>query len=76
VRDGINIARLGIPSVALVTDEFWPQGDFVAQSLGMPDAPRVRLPHPVAGTGEANMRQVAESVVDTIVAALSRTQAA
>ncbi len=76
MRDGINIARLGIPSVALVTDDFWPQGDFVALSLGMPDAPRVRLPHPVAGTGEANLRRVAESVVDAIVARLSQAQAA
>ncbi len=67
MRDGISIARLGIPAVALVTEDFWPQGDFVAQSLGMPDAPRVRLPHPVAGTGEANLRRVADDVVDAIL---------
>lgn len=67
MRDGINIARLGIPSVALVTEDFWPQGDFVAQSLGMPDAPRVRLPHPVAGTGEANLNRVAADMVDEIM---------
>ena len=71
MRDGISIARLGIPAVALVTEEFWPQGDFVAQSLGMPDAPRVRLPHPVAGSGEANLRHVAETVVDEIVQKLA-----
>ena len=53
--------------MALVTEDFWPQGDFVAQSLGMPDAPRVRLPHPVAGTGEANLRRVADDVVDAIL---------
>jgi len=71
VRDGISIARLGIPVVALVTEQFWPQGDFVAQSLGMPDAPRVQLPHPVAGSGEANLRRVAENVVDEIVQRLA-----
>ena len=76
MRDGINIARLGIPSVALVTEDFWPQGDFVAQSLGMPTAPRVQLPHPVAGTGTANLRRVAERVVDEIVSALSVRPAA
>jgi hypothetical protein len=70
VRDGISIARLGIPAVALVTDEFWAQGDFVATSFGMPDIPRVRLPHPVAGTGEANLRKVAEQVVPLILDAL------
>ena len=50
-----------------MTEDFWPQGDFVAQSLGMPDAPRVRLPHPVAGTGEANLHRVAAQVVDEIM---------
>lgn len=67
MRDGINIAKLGMPSVALVTEDYWPQGDFVAKSLGMPDVPRVKLPHPVAGTGETNLSRIAEQVVDDIV---------
>lgn len=67
MRDGINIAKLGMPSVALVTEDYWPQGDFVAKSLGMPDVPRVKLPHPVAGTGEANLSRIAEQIVDDIV---------
>ncbi len=67
MRDGINLAKLGIPSVALVTEEFWAQGNFVAQSLGMPDVPRVQLPHPIAGTGDANIGRVAETVVEEIL---------
>jgi hypothetical protein len=70
VRDGFNIAGLGVPAVALVTEEFWPQGDFVAQSLGMPGLPRVRLPHPVAGTGHDNMRQIADALAEEILLAL------
>ena len=61
---------MGIPAVALVTEEFWPQGDFVAQSLGMPDVPRVKLPHPVAGTGSANIRAIAEQVAPSVIEAL------
>ena len=76
MRDGISIAKLGIPAVALVTEDFWAQGDFVAQSLGMPAAPRVKLPHPVAGTGSANLRAVAERIVDEIVSVLSVRPAA
>lgn len=71
MRDGINIARLGIPVVALVTEDFWPQGDFIANSMGMPDIPRVRLPHPVAGTGAANLRKVAEEIAPKVFAALA-----
>ncbi len=67
MRDGINIAKSGIPSVALVTEDFWPQGDFVAQSVGMPSVPRVKLPHPVAGTGEVRMKEIADNVIEAIV---------
>jgi hypothetical protein len=70
VRDGINFANLGIPAVALVTEEFWSQGDFVARSLGMPDVPRIQLPHPVAGTGVVNIREVAESIAPLVIKAL------
>ena len=70
MRDGVNIAKLGIPAVALVTEEFWPQGDFVAVSLGMPDVPRVRLPHPVAGTGVKNMKKIAAEVAPEVIKAL------
>ena len=71
MRDGINLARLGIPAVALVTEDFWPQGDFIANSFGMPDIPRIRLPHPVAGTGVANLRNVAEEIAPRVLAALA-----
>ena len=56
--------------MALVTQDYWPQGDFVARSLGMPNIPRIKLPHPVAGTGVANMREIAEQMVPAIMAAL------
>ena len=75
MRDGIAIARTGIPAVALVTEKFWPQGDFVANSLGMPDIPRLRLPHPVAGTGEANMERVAEALAPAVVGSLATAAA-
>jgi len=55
--------------VALVTEEFWPQGDFIARSVGLPDVPRVQLPHPVAGTGAENMHLVASNTVQAILAA-------
>jgi hypothetical protein len=70
VRDGIEIARRGKAAVALVTDVFWPQGDSVAASAGMPDIPRLRLPHPVAGSGHAAMAEVAASIVARVVAVL------
>ena len=70
MRDGINCAKRGIPAVALITEEFWPQGEFVAESLGMPDVPKVKLPHPIAGTGSENIRNVARQVARDVIAAL------
>ena len=72
MRDGIAVATKGLPAVALVTEAFWPQGDFVAESFGMPDIPRLKLPHPVAGTGQQKMREVADALVKQIIGALVR----
>ena len=70
MRDGIAAAKRSIPAVALVTEDFCQQGDFVALSFSMPDIPRGRLPHPIAGTGKKAMQQVAHAFVDEIVSAL------
>ncbi len=70
MRDGINLAKLGVPTVALITETFWAQGDFVSASLGMPGLPRLQLPHPVAGSGAEAMQSVARSFAPRILAAL------
>ncbi len=70
MRDGIEMARRDRAVAALVTDQFWPQGDFVASSNGMPDVPRVRIPHPVAGTGHAAMAEVAAQIAPRLIAVL------
>ena len=56
--------------MALVTEQFWAQGDSVAAAAGMPDIPRLRLPHPVAGTGHDAMGRVADELAARIVAVL------
>ncbi len=69
MRDGAKLARRGIPAVALVTEKFAEQGDFVARSVGLPDLPRVRLPHPVAGTGKEQMTRIAREAVPRLLRA-------
>ena len=39
-------------------------------SAGMPDIPRLKLPHPVAGSGHDAMGRVADDVAARIVAVL------
>ena len=71
MRDGINLARSGIPAVCLLTEKFREQGDFTARAAGMPDIPRVHLPHPVAGLGLDHLRKTAEAFAEEILASLA-----
>jgi hypothetical protein len=70
VRDGARFAGHGLPTVSLVTEKFWSQGNSVAAFVGLPDLPRVQLPHPVAGLERAAMQAVAADVADAILAGL------
>jgi hypothetical protein len=36
----------------------------------MPDVPRVRIPHPVAGSGRENMQRVADNIVGELISTL------
>ena len=72
MRDGVFAARLGLPAVAILTEEFVVQGEFVAKAVGMPSIPRVIIEHPVSGTGHDNLMRVAAEAVPALVAALSR----
>lgn len=76
MRDGIELARRERAVVALVTEPFWPQGDLIALSNGMPDVPRLRLPHPVAGSGSEAMARLAQALAPRIVAVLRGEAAA
>ncbi len=62
MRDGIAVARQGLPAVALVTTLFEPQGRFVAKASGMSTIPQALLPHPVAGSGAEAMAALAEAL--------------
>jgi hypothetical protein len=68
-RDAVNLARAGVPVCALISEKFWEAGGFVARSVGMPDVPRVRLPHPVAGTGTVRITEIAQAAAPHVIAA-------
>ena len=74
MRDGIELARRDRAVVALVSEPFWQQGDLIALSNGMPDVPRLRLPHPVAGSGAEAMARLAATLAPRIVAVLRGEQ--
>lgn len=75
MRDGIFAAQAGIPAVAILTEEFVIQGEFVARAVGMPSIPRVTIEHPVSGTGHENLVRVATAAVPLLIAALAGDRA-
>ena len=72
VKDGIALVERGCPAVSLVTEVFWNQAAALAQSLGWAEAPRVKLPYPIWGTGQAQMQAVATTTAADIIAILER----
>lgn len=72
VKDGIALIERDCPAVSLVTEVFWDQAAALSRSLGWPDAPRIKLPYPIWGTGQDYMQQVAERTAGEILAIFER----
>lgn len=70
VKDGIHLIERGLPAVSLITEPFWEQTEALSRSLGWPDAPHVKLPYPVWGTGLDTMSQTAKAAAPAIINAL------
>ena len=75
MRDGVFAARAGVPAVAIITEQFVIQGEFVARAVGMPAIPRVVIEHPVSGSGSANIKRVAAEVTPRLLRALAEGRA-
>lgn len=57
-----------------MTAKFAQEAEFVARAAGMPDAPWLLLPYPVAGTGAVVQRALAQSLVPRLVDTLRGPQ--
>ncbi|MET0984627.1 MAG: hypothetical protein ABW034_04390 [Steroidobacteraceae bacterium] len=72
VRDTVAFARAGVPVVALVTQKFMDEANFVARAAGIPTVPFVFLPHPTAGRDLPFQRALARAIAPLIVTALTQ----
>lgn len=71
VQDAVQLARAGVPVVALITTRFADEARFLARALGLPGIPFVFLPHPVAGRDAEFHRALAGHIAPAVVAALT-----
>lgn len=65
--DAVNLEKLGIPTVTVVTEPFTVAADTVARSLGMPDVPRVVVPHDYLSEGTDAIAKKLEPLLDEIL---------
>lgn len=70
VRDGVALARAGLPVAVLVTTKFREEAEFMARAGGLPDLPFIFLPHPIAGRDKAFHQRVADGISASILNAL------
>ena len=71
MHDSIESERIGIPSVAVITEPFARSAAMVGELNGLPGYPFVVIGHPVANDDDAALRQKAEAAVREIVPLLT-----
>ena len=71
MHDTVWLEIQGVPSVSIASSEFTDAAAAQAQALGMDDARRVFVPHPIQDATDDEMRAKADACVDAVVAALT-----
>jgi hypothetical protein len=67
VLDTVNLERMGIPSVVIVTEPFVAAARANARAQGMPDIAMVVVPHDYLVEDDAQVRAKLAPVVDEIL---------
>ena len=73
MHDTVWFEIQGTPAVTIASSEFVDAAETQARSLGMLDAKRVFVAHPIQDATDDEMRQKAEEVVDAVIAALTKS---
>ena len=71
MHDTVWFEIQGKPAVSIASSEFIDAATTQADALGMSDARRVFVDHPIQDATDEEMAQKADAVVDQIVAALT-----
>ncbi len=71
MHDTVWFEIQGVPSVSIASSEFVDAATAQAQALGMNDARRVFVAHPIQDATDDEMRAKADACVDAVVNALT-----
>ena len=71
MHDTVWFEIQGKPSVSIASSEFVDAAETQANALGMTDAKRIFVDHPIQDATDEEMREKADAVIDQVIAALS-----
>jgi hypothetical protein len=74
VHDITDLESRGVAGVFVASSEFVEASDAQARALGL-DPARVFVPHPIQDRTDEEMRALADTVVDEVIAALTAGRA-
>jgi hypothetical protein len=72
LHDTVWFEIQGKPAVSIASSEFADAAETQARALGMNDARRVFVAHPIQDATDDEMRAKAEAVIDDVIAALTK----
>ena len=70
MHDTIWFETHGVPAVFVASSAFRVAAEVQADALGMPDARRVFVPHPIQDATDAELRAKADAAMDELMKAL------
>ena len=71
MHDTVWFEIQGTPSVSIASSEFVDAAQTQAQALGMDDAKRIFVDHPIQDATDDEMRAKADAIANEVIAALS-----
>ncbi|MBI2710959.1 MAG: hypothetical protein HYX34_14900 [Actinobacteria bacterium] len=71
MHDIVDLERRGVPSVFVASTEFVDAADRQATALGAPGVRRVFVAHPIQDRTDDELRTLADTAFDQVVAALT-----
>ncbi len=72
MHDSIWFEINGKPTVVIATDVFVDAAEVQSKALGLPEAPRIFVPHPIQDATNAEIEAKADAIIDQVIAALTR----
>jgi hypothetical protein len=71
VHDTTSFETQGLPSVFAASSEFVDAADVQSRALGLPEVPRVIVPHPIQDATDEEMGAKADAALEAILRALT-----